>query len=254
MTTPPRYIPSTCEHPVCDKDPILCPGEVMCEPQPLPVFEDIDLAVIIVFIVEYAVRFFLCWAVPPECVHMLIHYSFYSNCVTCSPSLALAMCRVNGITPYSWEPPGHRYLPWSGVAFPLNPGYSMIEFYIRYILTTRSVIDIVCILPGVVTLASGGGQSQSTFIRLLRVFRIFKLLMSNKRVTAIIGVIIESLNLSIEALILLVVASSMIGIFFGSLLLIIEKGSFEVTASYPDGYVVIYVLYGRSLLSSATLR
>ena len=60
------YVPDTCDMPVCNNDPTLCPGYMMCEPVPLPFFNTIDEVCVIVFTIEFTFRLFLCWAVPPS--------------------------------------------------------------------------------------------------------------------------------------------------------------------------------------------
>lgn len=56
-----RYQPSTCEIPACDNDTDLCPGSIVCEPIPPPVFNVIDAVCIYIFTIEYGVRLFTCW-------------------------------------------------------------------------------------------------------------------------------------------------------------------------------------------------
>lgn len=63
-----RYKPETCKDPVCNNDPILCPGAMVCEPRPPRTFEEVDAAVIYIFTIEYFLKFLTCWAVSPRCV------------------------------------------------------------------------------------------------------------------------------------------------------------------------------------------
>ena len=50
--------------------------------------------------------------------------------------------------------------------FEMNPGFSRLEFYIRYILSLRTVIDLVCILPFYITSTiSSSSQSTTSFVR-----------------------------------------------------------------------------------------
>ena len=62
----PRYniTPDTCDQPACDNDEALCPGQVICPPQPPPVFSTIDGVCVIVFTVDYLSRVLTCWSVP----------------------------------------------------------------------------------------------------------------------------------------------------------------------------------------------
>ena len=61
-----QYFPTTCAAPACQNDPSLCPGQTICEPQPLPLFNKVELACVIFFVVDYSVRLFSCWAVVPK--------------------------------------------------------------------------------------------------------------------------------------------------------------------------------------------
>lgn len=59
-----RNVPEECSNPVCDNDATLCPGEIICKPQPPGFFESIELACVVVFTVEYIARMATCWTVP----------------------------------------------------------------------------------------------------------------------------------------------------------------------------------------------
>ena len=59
--------------------------------------------------------------------------------------------------------------------FDLNPKFSKIEFYIRYILVLYNVIDILCILPYYIQAYTGNSTTSTTsFLRVLRILRIIK--------------------------------------------------------------------------------
>ena len=38
-----RYVPDTCDYPVCDHDPNLCPGYMVCLFQELPMLVNIEI-------------------------------------------------------------------------------------------------------------------------------------------------------------------------------------------------------------------
>ena len=68
MTT----VPSTCSDPICNNDPNLCPGKMICEPQEPDVLPLIDNACIIVFTIDYGLRSCLEWMVSPRLAGLTI--------------------------------------------------------------------------------------------------------------------------------------------------------------------------------------
>lgn len=65
------YTPSTCDTPACDSDPVLCPGRQICEPQPVPAFDFIEVACVYFFSAEYFTRVLTCWTVSPRIARVL---------------------------------------------------------------------------------------------------------------------------------------------------------------------------------------
>ena len=60
-------------------------------------------------------------------------------------------------------------------SFDLNPKFSKVEFYIRYILVLYNVIDILCILPYYIQAYTGNSTTTTTsFLRVLRILRVIK--------------------------------------------------------------------------------
>ena len=58
------YKPTTCVHPACDDDPVLCPGIMMCEPIPFEIFDLIETISVAIFTVDYLTRVFTVPFVP----------------------------------------------------------------------------------------------------------------------------------------------------------------------------------------------
>lgn len=56
----------TCDDPVCNNDPILCPGSMVCEPQPPDFYLQIELICVCFFLFDYASRLLTSWSVPPR--------------------------------------------------------------------------------------------------------------------------------------------------------------------------------------------
>jgi hypothetical protein len=61
-----RYYPHYCDTPVCNDDPVLCPGRTVCEGESAPALAIVDLVCIVIFTVEYGLRLFTAWAVSPR--------------------------------------------------------------------------------------------------------------------------------------------------------------------------------------------
>lgn len=60
-------IPTTsCSNPVCHNDPVLCPQEMICEPELNPVFFVIDAICVYIFAIEYACKAVCYTLLPPR--------------------------------------------------------------------------------------------------------------------------------------------------------------------------------------------
>lgn len=130
----------------------------------------------------------------------------------------------------------HGFIPtWlGGQPFEENRHFSKLEFYIRYIFSIRSLIDIACIMPSYIAYA-GTSQGRTSFIRVLRILRIFKLITATKSIMRIIFIVNMSLQRSKDAFIILLMASFAVAIFAGSIMYTIEQGQFVVDSNYPNG-------------------
>lgn len=162
------------------------------------------------------------------------------------------MYRTNFVTRYWFETPpddrvhsdscikGCGYVFIAG-RFEMNPNFNYFEFYIRYIISIRSLVDLACIIPSFFELSylTRGVSVNTTFVRVLRVFRVFrvlKLLLASKKVRTMLKLIVMALQMSKDVLILLTLTSFTLSVFFGSILFTVEKGTFTVSDSFPDGY------------------
>ena len=58
-----RESPQTCEAPACNNDPDFCPGFMICQPVPKPVFYTIDAICVYLFTIEYGVKLLTAWSV-----------------------------------------------------------------------------------------------------------------------------------------------------------------------------------------------
>ena len=58
-----RTQPASCTNPVCSNES-LCPNKEICEPEPYPYLMNTDLAIIIIYAIEFGMRIFLVGLVP----------------------------------------------------------------------------------------------------------------------------------------------------------------------------------------------
>ena len=73
-------------------------------------------------------------------------------------------------------------------SFDLNPKFSKVEFYIRYILVLYNVIDILCILPYYIQAYTGNSTTSTTsFLRVLRILRVIKVSLQFRLISPLIS-------------------------------------------------------------------
>ena len=203
-----RYQPSTCDSPACNNNPNICPGYQVCEPMPPSFFDQSNFVFVVIYTIEYTMRFFTAWAVPPD-LNFVTRYNAKNghmldkiNIVDLIGNSSNKECCVNqNLVPQNADislnnnkiDSSMKILPnnrnrsdciiktFQLEPFEENPEFNKIEFYIRYILSIRSIIDLLCFLPLWIYLADNSSL-YSTYHALcvVRVVRIFKLLLSIK--------------------------------------------------------------------------
>ena len=203
-----RVQPSRCPSPACDHNSQLCPDTVVCEPDNIAVFDAIDEATVIVFTVEYLSRLLLCWAVP---------------------------ARLAGLLSETWDADEEAAAVEEKRTPREDPEpYSWYYQILGYLTTANSAIDIVAILPFYVGLGLGDRGVSLSFVRVLRLARVLRLLKLMKG-NDYIGVMANTMVNSRPALAIMGFLVTLTVIFFGSIMYIIEQGDFTVTADYPSG-------------------
>lgn len=145
-----------CHNPVCNNDPNLCPGKEICEPGPVHVLHTIEDAILYIFTIEYAVRFFTVWFVNPR-LSGVIHEHDHDDEHEHEESHSMAD-----------DPYIHPL--WRGAV---------------YLTEWKNIIDIATIVPFYVFLdpSIAGGGTSFNFIRVLRLTRVlhvFKLTKDNQ--------------------------------------------------------------------------
>ena len=156
-------------------------------------------------------RFFTAWAVPPD-LNFVTRYNAKNghmldkiNIVDLIGNSSNKECCVNqNLVPQNADislnnnkiDSSMKILPnnrnWSDCIiktfrlepFEENPEFNKIEFYIRYILTFRSIIDLLCFLPILVYIETYDNTVSNAYniLTAFRVIRLFKLLLSIKSI------------------------------------------------------------------------
>jgi hypothetical protein len=120
-----RISPTTCNFPACDNDPTLCPGYQICPDDTSIQFLTIDDICTYLFTIEYGLRLFTCWSVPP---------------------------RVAGIILNKWKMQ-HRYDDDV-----IQPTFSLLNTLFRFVFKFKNLVDLASILPSYVGYAIGSGE------------------------------------------------------------------------------------------------
>lgn len=93
----------------------------------------------------------------------------------------------------------------------------------------------------------GGNKSFTVFLRVFKVLRIVKLVTKVKGAQAMLALVYATLESSIDALGVLGLFIVMALLFFGSIIFVLESGSFQVTSEYPNGEYLRATISGEGL-------
>lgn len=135
-----NYQPPHCDSPVCDHDDTLCPGKMICEPQPFKFFDSLDMAFIIYFTIDYVLRVLTLWSAPSMLAG--IDKNQYPNVDT-----------------FDFK--------------------NLIMKYYVYLIKPTNIIDLASILPYYISLGISSSSS-SSFMRVLRLSRLLRVLKLGK--------------------------------------------------------------------------
>ena len=132
-------------------------------------------------------------------------------------------------------------------AFPSLKSYSltfvvavMIEKYIRFLTSFRSLVDMAVIIP-YYFLMKNDYFSGVTFVCVFRAFEIFNLLPKKRDAVEHLFMMLNlTLYKSLITLCIFAVVAVSLIIFFGSVMYELESGTFVVNAQFPNGYMQIY--------------
>ena len=161
-----RYVPTTCDQPVCNNDPLLCPDYMVCTDIELPLVLTVESFTTYYFTAEYGLRLLTVWAVTP---------------------------RVAGVIPAAWEAE-HVYNPHAPQPH-YSPWYQTIKFVFRF----KNLVDLAAILPFYLqyfttNLPPTNFIRALRLLRLIRVLRLLKLLSFLKNVDVMIDLMLATLS------------------------------------------------------------
>lgn len=146
------------------------------------------------------------------------------------PPFAVPVPSHANIAPYSWETQPEDDDHYD---------YPVVEKYIRFVFAIRNVVDLLTIVPSLVQKYSqnslGRANGVTSFLRVLRLLRLFKLVNRSVVIGDMIIIIFATLEESFPALGLIFLVSIIVAVFFGSLIYVLEMGVFTATVDYPNG-------------------
>jgi voltage-gated potassium channel Kch len=201
-----------CVDPVCDNDAVLCPGRVICAPLDRLEFLHIDSFVVAIFTFDLVFRALLIYTVPS---------------------------RLTGVCPSNWDADEFIASQRENRNFRKDPEFVWYEVFVRFWFSLQTLIDIASIVPFYISLRSvklreSTLNTTGSFIRILRIFRIFHCTFL-KDGKSLVGIFTRSFLRSLDALLIVLLIIGMITIVGGCVMYAAEAGTFMVTADYPDG-------------------
>jgi len=235
---------NTCSNPVCYNVTGLCEGETVCQPVPLQAFNYIAIACACVLCVELLVRLVTCWAVDEHRNHVKPYFKPDASgdhfTVTTNPTLEGFRQRKNvrAVLDKTNTVFNNFTAKLSDNAhFPLNPRYTVVEFYLRYIFSVRSMVSVTAVIPTLVILSRP--YDNAKYYRLwggiFSMLCIAKMFFVSKELSWFFSLVAKTLYFARNALFLLVMINIIAAVFLGALLFEAERGTFTVNSTYPSG-------------------
>ena len=203
-----NIMPATCDYPVCNNDPIICPGQMICEPIEAAELTYIDTICVIIFTIEYGMRMIYVWFIRPVNV------------------------RLVGIVPKGWDAKEKNRARLQERDALKDPKVSRWYPPFAYATMGKNIIDILAVLPFYISLGgSGVSLSFIRVLRLLRILRAFKI-----RGGGVAKVMVRSLKNSLEPLLLLLASSALIVLIYGSVIFNLEHGTYQWRCDWGSGF------------------
>ena len=166
--------------------------------------------------------------------------------------------RVANIVPSKWDvvEKMEAFLEKRSVALDPKPYKQWYHLY-QYVFSWNNIVDIVSILPFYITLGEGGGSAgtSTSFLRVARLFRILRIVRLGDPKSPTLGILTATVTKSAEALAYNVFFFILVIIVFGSIIFLIEQGTFQVNDNFSTydgwqkGFYVRTNIYGISEIS-----
>lgn len=130
-----------------------------------------------------------------------------------------------------------------------EPLQSSTQQLMSFIFSLGTFIDVAAIFPSLIILSLQVHSNSTSFIRIFRMFRIFKM---SKRFMAVIGVFRNALARSSDAIIILSCSLVVTVIVLGCIEYSVELGTFTVNSEYPTGAFINQLPDNQSRISPYT--
>ncbi len=153
--------------------------------------------------------------------------------------------RLTGLIDMDWDIQEEHLAIKQNRPTEFEPKMSKWGIYYNFICSFEGAIDLVSVIPFYVLLFTEVSGASTSFVRVCRVFRIFKVI---KSYGGIITVFKKTFAQSMDALVIMAMIILVSQILFACIIFTIESGTYTVNADYPDG-AYLRTLYGTGISS-----
>ena len=220
---------SSCSNPTCDNDSVLCPGIVICEPEPPASFSVIEKVCLYIFVIDYFLRIFLCTVVPKR----LTGIKEEEEHLNVNDDNTAGQIEELG-SRHSEDEDSYKF---------------KLRVLYQYVTLPMNLVDFVAILPFFLDVAGQSTGNTLSIVRVLRLARILRVLKLGKGSKGV-QVLLATMVASSPALIILGFFSLIGVILLGALEFFFEGGDFRVTADHLNGAYLTPDVSGTSMMES----
>ena len=153
--------------------------------------------------------------------------------------------RLSGLIDHDWDVIEEKNATKHNRPAKSDPEMPVWRVYLNFLCSFEAAIDIVSVVPFYVLLVTKSSGASTSFIRVCRIFRIFKVV---KSYGGIITVFKKTFTQSLDALVIMAVIILVCQILFACIIFAVESGDYTVNTDYPDG-VYLRKLYGTNSVS-----
>jgi hypothetical protein len=218
-----QYSPTVCSIPACNNHATLCPGKMVCEPEPIDIFRYLDFSFFLFYMMDMTIRFSIAPFMPE---------------------------RILRIVPETWQDDMQAKAEKKGKWVDRDPNWGPVEKFVRYVLRMGNIIDIFATAPYLVlvlihfvnqefnVIHFTTSTSAVMTVRVARCFRLLKSLDMNPSGGPKLSLLVRTFNESMAFLRILVGFIIISAIIWGALIFTVERGNYVVSTDYPDGAFV----------------